>query len=702
MSVRYIAAPSLPDDPVTRAKQHWLGKLYIRHLKRYSAFRVLVNYGWTIVFPRYRWLQQRLVRPTDATTPLALVTQSEFVSTHGLKRTILVDSHDVVTPTPKVYPAREQDYLKSPHDSYTFPETFVAQFPDAVVHGGTNIVVAMGYAVYHDLVNWADDFTSEELNGRMRVDVGTGTLVWAVADPDPEYLEIAANFVDACASNYAHWMTEVAPRIALFCRRPEFDGVPLIVNDGLHPNIMESLAAFSMGKHPIILLPTGRSVKVSQLLVVSCAGYVPFEPRGEPAKLSHGKFNSVAFELMRHICSTPLQSEPPARMIYLRRNSGVRRLTNSQAIEALLVRRGFAVVEPEKLSFAEQVHIFREAEVIIGPTGAALANIIFSETRAHIAVLISQQEDIIYWYWQNIARASGKSVSYVFGNNVDIFKWNVHADFEVSLDSVIEFVKDLGIPSAIDDFQIHSTTIIHPTAIIHPEAVIGDGVCVAPYAVIGKAVVGRNTNIHAHVVIADGVHIGDGVEIFPGAFIGKEPKGAGALARTPEFERFVEIGSNSSIGPHAIIYYDVCIGRNTLIGDGASIREQCRIGNFCIISRYVTLNYNAHVGDRTKIMDNTHITGNCRIGSDVFISINVGTTNDNVIRGGFADHIAAPIIEDGATLAVGVSVLPGVTVGANSMVGAGALVTRDVEAGTTVMGIPAKPKLAVPKVISGK
>ncbi len=110
-------------------------------------------------------------------------------------------------------------------------------------------------------------------------------------------------------------------------------------------------------------------------------------------------------------------------------------------------------------------------------------------------------------------------------------------------------------------------TSIHPTAIISDTAFIGANVQIGPYAVIGEA------------------HIGQGVEVLPGAFIGKGPKGAGALARAPEFERLVEIGDECSIGPHAVVFYDVKIGSNTLLGDGASIREQCRVGSRCILSR---------------------------------------------------------------------------------------------------------------------
>ncbi len=222
---------------------------------------------------------------------------------------------------------------------------------------------------------------------------------------------------------------------------------------------------------------------------------------------------------------------------------------------------------------------------------------------------------------------------------------------------------------------------------------IGKNVRIDEFAIIrGSVKIGDNVIIHSHVVINSGAVISDGVEVFPGAVIGKEPKGAGALARTPHFEKRIIIGENSSIGPHAIIFYDVEIGSNTLIGDGASIREQCRIGSRCIISRYVTINYNTIIGERTKIMDLTHITGNCKIGNDVFISITVGMTNDNLpgASGYDEERIVGPTLSDGAIVGAGATLLPGVIIGNKAIVGAGAVVTRDVPDNSVVMGMPAR------------
>ena len=222
---------------------------------------------------------------------------------------------------------------------------------------------------------------------------------------------------------------------------------------------------------------------------------------------------------------------------------------------------------------------------------------------------------------------------------------------------------------------------------------IGRNVEIREYAVIREGVeIGDDVVIHPHVVIEPGVIIGDRTEIFPGAYIGKEPKGAGALARAPEFERRVLIGSECSIGPHSVIFYDVEIGENTLLGNGASIREKCRIGSRCVIASYVTVNYNAVIGNRTKMMDMTHITGNSHIGNDVFVSLSVGTTNDNSMDRLPYDPstIHGPIIEDGAAIAAGVTLIANVRVGKGAIVGAGAVVTRDIPEKVLVMGIPAR------------
>lgn len=223
--------------------------------------------------------------------------------------------------------------------------------------------------------------------------------------------------------------------------------------------------------------------------------------------------------------------------------------------------------------------------------------------------------------------------------------------------------------------SIGSNAVIHEFAVIRPGAVIGN-----------------NVVIHPFVVIESGVTIADDVEIFPCTYIGKAPKGAGIVARKLEFEPFVIIGSGCLVGPNAVIFYDVRIGDNTLIGDGASIREKCVVGSTCVIGNHVSLNYESRVGDRTKIMALSHITGNTVVGNDVFIGTKVGTANDNAFGklGYDQSKVRGPYIDDFASVGSGAMLLPNIRVGKSAVIGAGAVVTRDVPDMALVMGVPAK------------
>lgn len=227
-------------------------------------------------------------------------------------------------------------------------------------------------------------------------------------------------------------------------------------------------------------------------------------------------------------------------------------------------------------------------------------------------------------------------------------------------------------------------------------AAIGQNVRIDEFVVVRDGVtIGDGVTIHPNVVIERGVTIGPGVEIFPGTYIGKEPRGAGNLARQLEFDRRVTIGAECVIGPSATIYLDVEIGDHVLVGDGASIREQCRIGANCIIGRHVTLNYDVVVGSGTKIMDHTWLAGSMRVGANVFISGGVLTANDDAMgrRGHEGAAMRGPDIEDDAVIGAGAVLLPGVVVGRGATIAAAAVVTRDVRDGALVVGVPARERV---------
>ncbi len=428
-------------DTVTRLRNSWLGRIYRGNLKRYAFVRWIVHWIWRNGYPFFvRHLSGRLFNWRGRRW-YSLIKLSDFVQKNGMPTCKLAASTAVETPAPTVFPSHDQSLLVSPHDRYRFPEVFVAKLSNAMIYGGTNLLLVDDEIICHDLFDAERDYTSEELHGHTLIDMRSSRIRWLLHDRAPESIPVAATFIDACASNYAHWITEVLPRIAMFCAEDRFHGVPIVVNEGLHRNIMESLLLVVGNEHEIITLPIGRALAVYELYLTSVTGYVPFERR--TTKLcghSHGMFNPRAFELLRNKMGVFVGGDVGLcwpEKVFLRRKSGVRVLTNLAEIEQAMVSRGYVIVEPEKLSFLVQVQLFRNAKCIVGSSGAALANILFAQEDAKIFILISKHPDTSYWYWQNIACASGKKVHYVIGHIDNNDHMGIHADFKVDLENLM-------------------------------------------------------------------------------------------------------------------------------------------------------------------------------------------------------------------------------------------------------------------------
>lgn len=180
-------------------------------------------------------------------------------------------------------------------------------------------------------------------------------------------------------------------------------------------------------------------------------------------------------------------------------------------------------------------------------------------------------------------------------------------------------------------------------------------------------------------------------EIGQYCIIGKQPRYATTSISAGKEKIYppVEFGNNVIVGDRVSIYAGCKIGNNTYIADGVSIREGCVIGDNCIIGRSVVIESHVHVGNNTKIqaLSMVHVI---EIGNNVFIGPMFNTAAD---KGFTSGKLTFQKIHDDVKIGSGVLLMPGVDIGKGSCIGAGSLVTKDIPAGETWYGRPAKKKI---------
>ena len=153
------------------------------------------------------------------------------------------------------------------------------------------------------------------------------------------------------------------------------------------------------------------------------------------------------------------------------------------------------------------------------------------------------------------------------------------------------------------------------------------------------------------------------------------------------------------IHPTADVSPEARVGEGTLIWHEAQVREGAVLGTGCIVGKGVYVDRDVVVGDRVKIQNRASLFRGVTVEDDVYIGPHVSFTNDRYPRAVNPDgtaqtdadwELVPTLVRKGASIGAGALILPGVTVGRWAMVGAGAVVTRDVPDQGLALGNPAR------------
>ena len=191
--------------------------------------------------------------------------------------------------------------------------------------------------------------------------------------------------------------------------------------------------------------------------------------------------------------------------------------------------------------------------------------------------------------------------------------------------------------------------------------------------------------IHARTVV------GDGCEIQDGAVLGKPPVLARGSSASREPPAPLVVAPHVAVCAGAVVFAGAFLDEGAIVGDQAYVRERARVGAATVVGRGSCVANDVAVGARVKVQTGVYLTADSEVEDDVFVGPGVTTTNDDTMSRHAPD---APLrgarLRRACRVGGGAVLCPGVEIGEEAFVAAGAVVTRDVPPRAVVMGVPAR------------
>jgi len=198
--------------------------------------------------------------------------------------------------------------------------------------------------------------------------------------------------------------------------------------------------------------------------------------------------------------------------------------------------------------------------------------------------------------------------------------------------------------------------------------------------------------VHPTAIVYPGTVLGEGVKVLEHAVVGKQPSLSPRSTAKREPLPPAEIGDGTIVSTGAVVFAGTRVGARVILGDQSCVRERVVVGDDVVIGRGSLVENDTTIGAMTKIQAEAYVTAYSTVEDNVFIAPCVVTTNDNFMGRTERRHalMKGPTIRRGARIGGGAILCPGVEIGEEAFVGAGAVVTKDVAARMLVVGNPAR------------
>jgi acetyltransferase-like isoleucine patch superfamily enzyme len=199
-------------------------------------------------------------------------------------------------------------------------------------------------------------------------------------------------------------------------------------------------------------------------------------------------------------------------------------------------------------------------------------------------------------------------------------------------------------------------------------------------------------------IVYPGTIVPDDCTILDYAVVGKQPTLSPRSTTKREELPPLQLGAGTVVSTGAVVFAGTRVGERVIVGDQACVRERCDIGDDVVIGRGSLVENDSTVGARTTVQAMAYVTAYSTLEEDVFIAPCVQTSNDNFMGRTERRHELrrGPTIRRGARVGVGAVLCPGIEVGEEAFVGAGAVVVKDVPSRVVVVGNPARVLRDVP------